>query len=118
MQIGSTDRDWNYFTGGVEQGLLTSIAAIPSGGYVVGGYLQAVTNSKNGLISRLNIAGNIQWEKLLDEGFHDEIHDVIAVGEGGVAVSGRFGDGLAGWAIFNANGDRCEVPEEPPAEDP
>ena len=92
--------------------------SFPSGGYVVGGYLQAVTNSKNGLISRLNIAGNIQWEHLLDEGFHDEIHDVIAIGEGGVAVSGRFGDGLAGWAILNANGDRCVLPEEPPTEDP
>ncbi|HNP31965.1 MAG TPA: T9SS type A sorting domain-containing protein [Flavobacterium sp.] len=82
---------WQKIYGGVSTDLLTRIRPTSDGGYIVGGYSDAISSNGDfdGWILKLNASGDMEWQrKLYGYNGDDYISDILQTSDGGYIVIG------------------------------
>ncbi len=86
---------WQHTLGGSKSDVAYSVEQTSDNGYIIAGY----SDSRDGLVSysqgatdfwltKLDVNGNLQWQKTLGGSGHDNAHSVIQTRDGGFVVAG------------------------------
>ena len=98
------------YGGGDHDGAASSIQQTSDGGYIVAGWTESFGVVHDAWVLKLDINGNIQWQKTYGGGDHDGASSIQQTTDGGYIVAGRtksFGVGNEdAWVLkLNANGN-------------
>lgn len=96
---------WDKTIGGNYTDRLTNLLQMQDGSYVLGGYSSSgiagnKTQASKGLddfwIVKLDVNGNIIWDKTLGGNGYDELYSLMPTSDGGFIAGGRSNSGLSG----------------------
>ncbi len=99
---GSNASEWHRTYGGPNEDVANYIQAYPWGGYIVAGYTVTVDGDKDALLMKLDIDGEIEWQKTYGGAGDDWATSVDVTPEGGLVVGAyteSFGSGGNAWVL-------------------
>lgn len=97
--------EWQRAIGGNSAEWLYSIHQTPDGGYIVGGSSSSAVSgektepSKGGRdywIVKLNVTGDIEWQKVIGGNMTDQLYDALPTFDGGYILGGESYSGISG----------------------
>ncbi|MBN4062106.1 MAG: hypothetical protein COA57_02310 [Flavobacteriales bacterium] len=102
--------EWEKTFGGNQWDVANDLVALPEGGLVVVGHTYSEEKEKDAWILKLDITGNIEWEKKVGGKRRDVATSISAVAEGGFVVAGYTNSQGAGnddgWVMkFDSKGN-------------
>ena len=98
----SGEVEWAQGIGGKYDDYIESVAVTSDGGYIVGGYFSSsnidlgngvsLTNkgSKDGMIIKYNVSGEVEWAQGIGGPANDQIKSIVSTRDGGYIVGGYF----------------------------
>lgn len=72
------------------------------GGYLIAGFTVNATTGRDGLLMRLDLQGNVVWEKAFDQSNYDEFKAAVLTSDGGFIAIGNTRQSTAGndaWVV-------------------